>query len=138
MKFLDDLASALRYQLPHTGRGMRWLKDELRARGVTVTITASSLRDFVRDAAAAAASGGPQSPGSYATRLGKEIAARAQFLHTWTMSDDAIDAADPNTARLASLARQHALPRGWLVAEPMVLEYTRRSPVYGRWALATR
>jgi hypothetical protein len=135
--FLADLASGLRYKFPHTGRGMRWLKEELQARGVTVTITGSALREFVEDAEAAASAQGRDPSESYASRLRRAITARAEFLRTWTMSDDKIDSTDPTQVRLGALARKYALPRGWLVSEPMVLEYPRRSPVYQRWASAS-
>ncbi|HEY8506706.1 MAG TPA: hypothetical protein VIL32_00030 [Steroidobacteraceae bacterium] len=135
--FLADLASNLRYKLPHTGRGMRWLKEELRARRVTVTITESAMREFVEDAESAASAQGWNPPEPYASRLRKAIAARAEFLHMWTMSDNKIDTTDATQARLTGLARKYALPRGWLVSEPMVIEYPRRGPVYARWASAS-
>jgi hypothetical protein len=112
-----------------------WLKEELHVRGVEVWITATCLRELATDAEAAA-----KSPTStlnahmpYGRRLRDEIALRAEFLRTWTLSDEQIDS-DSFSQRLAGLARKYALPRPWRVPESVAHAARHPTPTYLNWA----
>lgn len=127
MRFLDLFSGE--------GCAVDRLKEELEARKVKVTITPAGLREFARDAEVAA-----QSPSStlqahlpYARRLREEIAARAEFLRTWTHSDDRIST-DAVAQRLAGLARKYALPRPWRVPDAVPVAARNPTPTYLYWA----
>lgn len=114
------------------------LKEELATRNVDVRITTAGLREFAMDAEAAA-----KSPASrlqahlpYARRLNEEISARADFLRTWTLSDDRIRT-DALSQRLAGMARKYALPRAWRVTEPVPVAARHPTPTYLRWTSAS-
>jgi hypothetical protein len=113
------------------------LKDELDSRRVDVRITPAGLREFAMDAEAAAKSAASslQAHLPYARRLHEEISARADFLRTWTLSDDRIDT-DALSQRLAGLARKYALPRPWRVPEPVPVPARHPTPTYLRWTSA--
>lgn len=111
------------------------LKEELDSRKVNVTITPAGLREFALDAEAAA-----KSPSStlqahlpYVRRLREEISARAEFLRTWTKSDDRIGT-DAVGQRLAGLARKYALPRPWRVPDSVPVAARHPTPTYLYWA----
>jgi hypothetical protein len=111
------------------------LKEELESRGVNVWITPAGLREFATDAEAAAESTASslQAHLPYARRLHDQIAARADFLRTWTLSDDRINA-DTFSQRLAGMARKYALPRPWKVPEAVPSAARHPTPTYLNWA----
>jgi hypothetical protein len=136
MKLVD---STMRYAIPTLGVGARWLREELRARDVSVRLTEACVRELVMDADAAAKlrASGLDAPKPYVSCLRHEIAARAEFLRTWTLSDDRVDLDDPCSHYLVRLARKYALPRPWRLSEPVASECQRRTPTYLNWASAT-
>jgi hypothetical protein len=127
---------ALRYAASAFGVGVRWLREELSARGVSVRLTEACLREFAMDADAAArietSVGDAHEP--YARSLRRQLAARAEFLRAWTRSDDRLDDVDPSVQRLTSIARKYALPRAWTLSEPMVSVCRQPTPTYLYWA----
>jgi len=117
------------------GTATEWLKEEARTRGVEVWISAACLRELATDAEAAA-----KFPAStlnahkpYGRRLREEVALRAEFLRTWTLSDDRINS-DSLSQRLAGLARKYALPRPWRVPEAVAHAARHATPTYLNWA----
>ena len=135
MKFID---SAIRYAFPTLGIGVGWLREELRARGVSVRLTKACLRELVMDAEAGARlqALGSDAPQPYMTSLRQQIAARAEFLRAWTLSDDRIDLAGPFGDQLVRVARKYALPRPWRLSEPVAVQCKRPTPTYLYWARA--
>jgi hypothetical protein len=133
MRLVD---STMRLAIPTLGVGVRWLKEELRARSVSVRLTDACLRELVMDAEAAVRveSSATSTAGPYVERLRRQIASRAEFLRTWTLSDERIDLDDPLCERLVGIARRYALPRPWKLSEPVVSECPRRTPSYLYWA----
>jgi len=129
MRFLDTFFGA--------GCAVDRLKEELDSRHVDVQITAAGLREFATDAeiAAKSAASSLQAHLPYARRLHEEISARADFLRTWTLSDDRINT-DAFSQRLAGLARKYALPRAWRVPEALPVPARHPTPTYLRWTSA--
>ncbi len=132
MNLVDN---TIRYAIPALGIATRWLKEELEARGVRTPLTESCLKELVTDAQSQAshATVGAEVPASYPTYLRKQLAARAEFLRQWTLSDDRIE---PGHERLVRIARNFALPRPWKLSEPVASESTRRAPAWFNWASA--
>jgi hypothetical protein len=145
------IQSARQYAIPAFGIGVRWLKEELRSRGVSVRLTEACLRELVMDADAAArlevasrdaieptgaVEARRQESEPYAARLRRQIAARAEFLRAWTRSDAPIQVTDPSIQRLMSIARKYALPRAWTLSEPMAATARNPTPTYLKWASA--
>jgi hypothetical protein len=128
MKLVD---STIRYAIPALGIATRWLKEELEARGVRTPLTESCLKELVTDAHSQGV--GAEVPAPYATYLRAQLAARAEFLRQWTLSDDRIE---PGSERLVRIARKFALPRPWKLSEPVASESTRRAPAWLNWASA--
>jgi len=127
--------STVRYAIPALGISNRWLKEELEARGVKTPLVEGCVKELVMDAEADAKvgkDGGETSP-SYASHLRSQLAARAEFLRQWTLSDDRIG---PGSERLVRIARKFALPRPWKLSEPVASECQRRVPSYINWASA--
>ncbi len=145
MKLVDN---AIRYAIPTFGIATRWLREELSERGVNILLAEACLRELVTDAASAVkgraasppatrlSADGRDTEDSYAARLRREIAARAEFLRLWTQSDDPIDTTDGTCGSLVRVARKFALPRPWRLTEPVASECRRRVPSYLRWASA--
>jgi hypothetical protein len=131
MRLIDSLK---RLALLESGSAVEWLRDELRMRGVSVPITEACLRAFLNDADAAARQ---VSGRAYESALKQQIAVRAEFLKTWTGSDEPMDAGDVARGQLIAIARQYALPRPWKLSEPVVVRSPRRIPHYFHWARAT-
>ena len=125
----------MRHAIPAFGVGVRWLREELIARGVSVRVTETCLREFAMDAAAAASDVAGDEP--YAQRLRRAIAARADFLRAWTRSDDRLDVADPAVQHLVAIARKYALPRAWTLSEPIAAAARNPTPTYLYWASAS-
>jgi hypothetical protein len=133
MKLLDPI---LRYAIPTFA--VRWLQEELAARGVNVRLTRACLRELVLDAAAAAsmqADGSAASP--YPTCLREQIAHRADFLRDWTLSDDPVVADGRYHGQLVKLACKYALPRPWKLSVPVASECLHSRPTYLYWASTT-
>jgi hypothetical protein len=128
-----------RYAIPAFGIGVRWLREELQERGVSVRLTEACLREFAADAAAAATleTASEHPADTYAHRLRRQIAARAEFLRSWTRSDDSVSADDLPIQHLASIARKYALPRAWILSEPTASKCLRPTPTYLYWASAS-
>jgi hypothetical protein len=127
--------STLRYAIPMFGVGTRWLKDELRARGVSVRVTEACLRELSADAdAAASADSHAEGTDAYVPRLKHEIAQRAEFLKAWTQSDDNTGLDATFGDRLPRIARKYALPRPWRLSEPVAAEARHPTPTYLYWA----
>ena len=130
--------STLRYAIPMFGVGTRWLKDELRARGVSVRVTEACLRELLADAHAAAnAASHAEATDTYVIRLRREITKRAEFLKTWTLSDDSTGLDATFGDHLSQIARKHALPRPWRLSEPVASECLHPTPTYLYWARAS-
>jgi hypothetical protein len=129
----------MRYAASAFGVGVRWLREELSARGVSVRLTEACLREFAMDAAADArletSTGGARDP--FTTSLRRKVAARAEFVRAWTRSDDRLDAADPSVERLTNIARKYALPRAWSLSEPTASVCRHPTPTYLYWARAS-
>lgn len=124
----------IRYAIPALGIATRWLKEELQARGVRTPLTEACLRELVTDAESdaklerAAVAATP-----YSASLRSKLAARAEFLRQWTLSDDPLG---PGSERLVRIARNFALPRPWKLSDPVASECQRRVPTYLNWASA--
>jgi len=127
--------STIRYAIPALGIATRWLKEELEARGVKTPLTDACLKELVTDAQSEAslASAGSPVPAPYATWLRAQLAARAEFLRQWTLSDERIA---PGGERLVRIARNFALPRPWKLSDPVASECRRRVPTWLNWASA--
>src|SRR5215469_6720467 len=127
--------STVRYAIPALGISNRWLKEELEVRGVKTPLVEGCLKELVMDAEADAKAGrhGREASPPYATHLRSQLAARAEFLRQWTLSDDRIE---PGSERLVRIARKFALPRPWKLSEPVASECQRRVPSYINWASA--
>jgi hypothetical protein len=132
MSFVDF---TMRHAIPAFGMGVRWLREELLARKVSVRMTETCLREFALDAEAAARVAFGDEP--YARRLRREIATRADFLHAWTRSDDRLDVGDPSVQNLVAIARKYALPRAWTLSEPIASAARNPTPTYLYWASAS-
>lgn len=125
----------MRHALPKLGVGVRWLREELVARGVSVRVTETCLREFATDAETAAADASGEE--TYAQRLRREIESRADFLRAWTRSDDRLDVSDPSVEHLVAIARKYALPRAWTLSEPIAAAARNPTPTYLYWASAS-
>ena len=137
MKLVD---STIRYALPMLGVAVRWLKEELRERGITVLLTEPCLRELAADAEAAAASRSrraDEQAGSYIDRLRAELTHRAEFVRAWTQSDDVIDTNARFAEPLVRIARKYALPRAWRLSDPVATPSSRPTPTYLYWASAS-
>jgi hypothetical protein len=122
MKLVD---STIRYAIPALGIATRWLKEELETRGVRTPLPEVCLKELVMDAKLDACGG--EATGPYAAFLRAQLAARAEFLRRWTLSDERIE---PGDERLVRIARKFALPRPWKLSEPVASECRRRVPTY--------
>jgi hypothetical protein len=138
---MNLMESTIRFAFPALGVGVRWLKEELVARGVSVRITDACLRELVAEADAVvrrqSAEGRVAADEPYTTQLRKQLAAHAEFVRAWTQSDERIDADGRVDARLVSIARKYALPRAWRLSEPVAAEARHPTPTYLYWASAT-
>jgi hypothetical protein len=125
----------IRYAIPALGIATRWLKEELEARGVKTPLAEACVKELVVDAESVAKLGrhGVDASASYAGSLRAELAARAEFLRQWTLSDDPIA---PGSQPLVRIARKFALPRPWKLSDPVASECRRRVPTYLNWASA--
>ena len=132
MKLVD---CTIRYAIPALGIATRWLREELEARGVRVPLAEACLKELVTDAESDARleACSAHASGPYAAFLRTQLAARAEFLRLWTLSDDRIE---PGSERLVRIARNFALPRPWKLSEPVASECPRRVPTYLNWASA--
>jgi hypothetical protein len=135
---MNLVESTIRFAIPALGVGSRWLREELRARAVSVRLTEACLKELLLDAYKAAKRQAADigSSKSYRSCLRQQIDTRAEFLRVWTLSDDEIDADGPYSNDLVRLARKYALPRPWRLSEPVASESLRRTPTYGHWANA--
>lgn len=134
------LADSLkRYAIQFLGTGVDWLRAELRARAIPVRITEACLRELLSDADAAARrrTSGSDAGADYVALLRQELQIRADFLRTWTLSDDGIDLRDVSYDHLVSVARRYALPRSWRLSEPTASACSRPTPTYLYWARTT-
>ena len=129
---MNLMESTVRFALPALGVGVRWLKEELDARGVNVRITDACLRELVANADANVDGAEP-----YTASLRKQLAAHAEFVRAWTQSDDRIDADGRSDEQLVSIARKYALPRAWRLSDPVAAEARHPTPTYLYWASAT-
>jgi hypothetical protein len=132
MNLVDN---TIRYAIPALGIATRWLKEELEARGVRTPLIEACLRELVTDAESDAklTRGAPEASLPYSASLRSELAARAEFLRQWTLSDDRLG---PGSERLVRIARKFALPRPWKLSDPVASECQRRVPTYLNWASA--
>lgn len=134
--------STIRYAIPMLGVTVRWLREELHARGVSVRLTEPCLRELAADAESAAelkfsderASG---VTGTYVDRLRADLADRAEFVRTWTQSDDAIETNERFAEPLVQIARKYALPRAWRLSDPVAMPSRHPTPTYLYWASAS-
>ncbi len=124
----------VRYAIPALGIATRWLKEELEARGIRTPLPEACLRELVMDAELDAKLGRAAVAGTpYRASLRSALAARAEFLRQWTLSDDPVG---PGSERLVRIARNFALPRPWKLSDPVASECQRRVPTYLNWASA--
>ena len=124
----------IRYAIPALGIATRWLKEELEARGIRTPLTEACLRELVLDAESDARRGTAALAATpYSASLRSALAARAEFLRQWTLSDDPLG---PGNERLVRIARNFALPRPWKLSDPVASECQRRVPTYLNWASA--
>jgi hypothetical protein len=131
MKRLD---SVIRMFIRAQGTGVRWLREELRARRVSIPLTDACLGELVREADALVRRAGAGSDRSYVERLRGQLAAEADFVERWTGSDEELSRAGEETTQdLVRIARKHALPRRWKLSDPVVVEYRRTRPSYRQW-----
>jgi hypothetical protein len=119
MRVIESLP---RFLFPTRSRGLRWLKEQLRALGVTVPLSPGSLKEFVESAAntAARTRGADE---TYAASLRRQIDAQARLIHLWTTSDGELT--QPQWSEWIAIARKHLLPRSWKIPEPTVTESHR-------------
>lgn len=129
MRLLDR---TIRRTLPCLGTGVRWLKEELHAAGVKVHLSTRCLEELV-DSADERACQLATDGATYLECLRSELKARAQFIHTWTRTDEKIDTSDALLAKLVRIARDYALPRPWKLSEPVVSEYDLPDGVRWQW-----
>jgi hypothetical protein len=133
--------STLRYAIPMLGVAVRWLKEELQARGVNVYLAEPCLRELAADAEAAvemkfATQPAENPPGTYVERLRAELADRAEFVRAWTQSDDDAETNPLFTEALVGIARKFALPRAWRLSEPVATPSRHPTPTYLYWTRA--
>jgi hypothetical protein len=119
MSLIDSLP---RFLFPTRRRGERWLRELLRELGVRAPLSPGCLQELVMSAAEAAETT-RSADETYASALRKQVAARAQFVHHWTNTDDSIT--DPQLSELIAIARKHLLPRSWSIAQTSVMEIHR-------------
>lgn len=125
MKLLPFIVTA-------SGLGPRALRAELQARNISVQVTPTCLHELVRDAEIAARdSRGPQ---GYLNQLREQIALRADFVKTWTETDEPVDTT--SFRNLVAIARRNSLPRAWKLSEPVATEARQPTPIYQHWASA--
>jgi hypothetical protein len=110
VKVLDSLIGSF---VPKLTNAKRMLKEQLRADGVGVWVSAGCLAEFARIASLAAART-RQGDESYESCLRREIVTHSRFIREWTSSDEKFD---PTRGELISIARRFALPRAWRVTE---------------------
>ena len=111
------IESLPRFLFPTQSRGLRWLKEQLRDLGVTAPLSPLCLRDFVADAAKAAAVTQGESE-TYAASLRRALDQRARFIHRWTTTDDKL--METEWSDWAAVARRHLLPRSWTIPQTTV------------------
>jgi hypothetical protein len=110
VKVLDSLIGSF---VPKLTNATRMLKEQLRADGVGVWVSAGCLAEFARIASLAATRTRLVDE-SYESCLRREIATHSRFIREWTSSDEKFD---PTRGELISIARRFALPRAWRVTE---------------------
>ena len=131
MKRLD---SVIRMFVLAQGTGVRWLREELGVRRVSIPLTDGCLEELVREADTVVRRSGASGGQSYVERLRGQLAAEADFVDRWTGSDEELSrASEETTQELVRIARKHALPRRWKLSEPVVVEYRRKRPSYRQW-----
>jgi hypothetical protein len=133
--------STIRYAMPMLGVTVRWLREELRAKEVSVHLTEPCLRELAADAEVAAelsfVNGRPgETAGSYVDRLRAELADRAEFVRAWTQSDDDAETNALFTEPLVQIARKFALPRAWRLSNPVATASLNPTPTYLYWSSA--
>lgn len=99
-----------RFLFPARRRGQQWLKEKLRELHITTPLAPACLRDFVESACISAALQRNKGE-SYGASLRRQIDARAQFLLTWTTTDDTVT--DPQWNEWVDTARRYLIPRSW-------------------------
>jgi hypothetical protein len=109
-------ATRFRGRFPRTQlrNATRMLKEQLRAEGVSVWVSAGCLAELARIASAAAART-RQADEPYESCLRREIVTHARFIREWTSSDKKFD--QTQWSELTSIARKYALPRSWRLYE---------------------
>jgi hypothetical protein len=119
MHFTDSLPRLL---FPTRRRGVRWLKEQLRALGVTAPLSPGCLREFVANADHAAVVE-RTSTQTYAASLRQQLDVRARFIHLWTTTDEQL--ARPEWSAWIEIARKCLLPRSWKIPQTTVTESRR-------------
>jgi hypothetical protein len=127
-------ATRFRDRFPRTqlGKATRMLKEQLRAEGVSVWVSAGCLEELAGIASAAAART-RQADEPYESCLRREIVTHARFIREWTSSDKKFD--ETHWSALVSIARKYALPRSWRLCESVAsvrwLSATAQIPAQG-------
>jgi hypothetical protein len=111
---------------PRAHLGAEWLKEQLRAQGIKVPLSAGCVEELVRDAHAAYVAKQVEGEAK-AAHFREEITARAHFIVRWTQSNERFD--QPEWAALVSIARKYALPRCWK-REPLHATITNHAPAH--------
>jgi hypothetical protein len=119
MSLIDSLP---RFFFPTRSRGARWLREQLRALGVTAPLSSSCLDELVVSADRAAEAT-RSTDETYAASLKKQLEARARFVHRWTTTDDSLEPSEPS--EWVAIARKHLLPRSWTIPQTTVTESRR-------------
>ena len=131
MKGLDSI---VRMYILGQGTGVRWLRQELRTRQVSIPLTDGCLSEFVRKADETLKRSGSDPELSYVERLHAELAKQADFVKRWTGSDEKMPVEDRESLQeLVRIAHKYALPRRWKLSEPVAVEYRRLRPSYLQW-----
>lgn len=135
MRLLDSMLRAL---VHGSGVDTRWLKEQLRAQGVTVPLSHGCLEALTRHADEAAWRHVPRNRHAaepYLQCFRRELAEHAHFVYRWTRTDEKFDPGDSMWQDHVRIARQFALPRPWKLPEMVASECRRRLPrTYLRWA----
>ncbi len=128
MKAFDSIGRAF---ILAQGTGVRWLREELAAAGVSIPVTEGCLNELLRLADDSVRGSGAR---PYVEELRRELARQADFIRRWTDTDEILSSGPRgNGQSLVEIARKYALPRRWKLTEPVATEYRRLHPAYSQW-----
>jgi len=111
------------------GTAARWLREELHSLKVSCRLTDGCIEELAREAdhaARRATSAGDA--GSYAQLLRTQLLVQANWVRSWTTTDEKPPTDDPVAQAFVRIARKYALPRPWKLSEPVAVEVARLRP----------